>query len=226
MHHENPQQLPRCLVPAQSFQRVGLLSQFFPLRRQKRHQYAPVFIHHRRPPFNSANLLRKSRAENALCQANKLALMGLVPGWRTVYSYNTRLPARTPPPVLSRPSPGAPGLGRERTGGGVGRGTRFIAGNARHPGTKPGQPAIKGTLNTYLPYGRVGPAPRDLFPSVQISFRPSRSPCELLSHSRFSRIRGAFLFIRVHSWFLSFPQSVCALAYICRCLNCNLSSST
>ena len=40
-------------------------------------------------------------------------------------------------------------LGRERTGGGFGRGRRFIAGNAHHPGTRPGQPAIKGTLNTY-----------------------------------------------------------------------------
>ncbi len=40
------------------------------------------------------------------------------------------------------------GLGQERTGGGVDRGTRFIAGNAHHPGTRPGQPAIKGTLNT------------------------------------------------------------------------------
>ena len=82
--------------------------------------------------------------------ANKLALMGLVPGWRTVYSYNTRLPPLTPPPILSRLSPGAPGLRRERIGGGVGRGTRFIAGNVRHPGTRPGQPAIEGmTLNTY-----------------------------------------------------------------------------
>ena len=41
-------------------------------------------------------------------------------------------------------------LGRERTGRGVGRGTRFIAGNERHPGTRPGQRAIKGTLNTFL----------------------------------------------------------------------------
>ena len=43
--------------------------------------------------------------------------------------------------------------GRERTGGGVGRGTRFIGGNAPHPGTRPGQPGIKGTLKTY--YGRA-----------------------------------------------------------------------
>ena len=44
----------------------------------------------------------------------------------------------------------------ERTGGGVGRGTRSIGGNARHPGTRPGQPVIKGTLNTYrdfVPHG-------------------------------------------------------------------------
>ena len=33
------------------------------------------------------------------------------------------------------------------------RSTRFIAGNARHPGTRPGQPGIKGTLKTY--YGRA-----------------------------------------------------------------------
>ena len=49
--------------------------------------------------------------------------------------------------------------GRERTGGGVGRGTRLIAGNARHPGTRPEQPAIKDTLNTY--YGRAFRAPRE-----------------------------------------------------------------
>ena len=47
---------------------------------------------------------------------------------------------------------------RERTGGGVGRGTRFIAGNARHPGTRPGQPAVRDTLNRY--YGRAFRAPR------------------------------------------------------------------
>ena len=48
-------------------------------------------------------------------------------------------------------------LKRERTGGGVGRGTRFIAGNARHPGTRPGQPAIKGTLNRYSDFVRQAP---------------------------------------------------------------------
>ncbi len=34
-------------------------------------------------------------------------------------------------------APAVSRLGQERTGGGVGRGSRFIAGNARHPGTRP-----------------------------------------------------------------------------------------
>ena len=56
---------------------------------------------------------------------------------------------RTPPPVPSRPSPGAPGLGREGTGG-VCRGTRCVARNALHPGTRPGQ--RQNALDTYIAF--------------------------------------------------------------------------
>ena len=40
------------------------------------------------------------------------------------------------------------GTGRERTGGRVGRGTGYLAKNALHPGTRPGQPAIEALRHT------------------------------------------------------------------------------
>ena len=73
-----------------------------------------------------------------------------VPGLSTAYSLQYAIATAQPSTgPFSPPDPTRRVWGRERTGGGVGRGTRVIAGNVRHPGTRPGQPAVKGTLNTY-----------------------------------------------------------------------------
>ena len=70
-------------------------------------------------------------------------------------------------------------LGRERTGGGVDRSTRYIAGNARHPGTRPGQPAIKDTLITYKP-------------GFRSFYTDWQECCRGYNPSRFPRKRGMY----------------------------------
>ena len=97
-----------------------------------------------------------------------------MPGWRTVHSYNTQLPPCSPRPSLLAPVPGPRDWG-EKGRAGVGRGTRFIAGNARHLGTRPGQPAIKGTLNTY--FGIAKMAERAGLTRSRSGLRPKPSVC-------------------------------------------------
>ena len=52
-------------------------------------------------------------------------------------------------------------------GGEVGRSIRYIAGNARHPGTRPGQPAIKDTLITYQEGNLINDLPSEQIPSQE-----------------------------------------------------------
>ena len=76
---------------------------------------------------------------------------GLVPGWRAFPAIN-RVPLPTPRPVLSRPSPVATGLGRERDGRGARWQLRIVAVYRAPSRHKTG--AASETLNRYEP-GRI-----------------------------------------------------------------------
>ena len=71
---------------------------------------------------------------------------GLVPGWRAVSNYDMRLAPHSPRPSLLAPVPAHRDWG-EKGRAGVGRGTRWVAGNVRHPGTRPGQHQIALTTH-------------------------------------------------------------------------------
>jgi hypothetical protein len=92
------------------------------------------------------------------------------------YTATIRNCRRAPPPVPSLPSPGAPGLGREGTGGGARRQLRIVAVYRAPPRHKTG--AASETLNRYpglpgLARGSIG----ETLPIIQylIDYRASDS---------------------------------------------------
>ena len=82
---------------------------------------------------------------------------GLVPGWRAVYNYNTRLAPHSPPARPFSPQSRCTGTGARRDGQGGDRGIRCVARNAHHPGTRLRAWLNPAAVDTVLRRGKARP---------------------------------------------------------------------